>query len=524
MSVGRSWKKFWRDAAIAGVAATASCALAAIGHDYWQQWHNMRALQTLTTNAIRQAEYNIDYAILASFEVVQRAPEPCIPEGQRAIQSIIHAGSNIKDVLTLNAYGKTLCSAFPESGQQWVISPGTPTRNDDFALHRLSGSERDSLGVSWKADDVNSTLIALDLDAQLYAALPADIRDDARNSLIVMGIGEIASFGRAVDPQNSVFVTSSSDRFPVTTTLTLDNACFKEWNGEDRTVVMLLGAVLGLLLAGLLIRELRRPLSPRQQLQQAINNNEIQPFAQATFDLASREVTGCEVLMRWIKPCGEVVSPALFIPLAEATNMIVPMTRHVMRAALVMFEPLMNKKRDFKVAFNVVPMDFVSQSFAEEMLQLTKRAGVATRQVMLEMTERQAMADAESLREAVARVRDLGFKVALDDMGTGHNGLSSVQDVPLDVIKIDKKFVDAVGQEAVADAIIEMLVGLADRLKLKTTAEGIETETQRLALLKAGVTCGQGYLVGKPVHITEFLRVHAGTQPQTSPTRAKEAA
>jgi sensor c-di-GMP phosphodiesterase-like protein len=228
--------------------------------------------------------------------------------------------------------------------------------------------------------------------------------------------------------------------------------------------------------------------------------------------------------MRWVKPCGEVLSPAQFIPLAEATNMIVPMTRHVMRAALETFEPHLNKRRDFKVAFNIVPSDFVSQSFANEMLQLTKLAGVATRQVVLEMTERQAMADAESLREAVARVRDLGFKVALDDMGTGHNGLSSVQDVPLDVIKIDKKFVGAVGQEAVADAIIEMLVGLADRLKLKTTAEGIETETQRLALLKAGVTCGQGYLVGKPVHITEFLRVHAGTQPQTSPTRAKEAA
>lgn len=515
---------FWRDIAIAGVGAAALCGLAAVGHDHWQQWHNMRALQALTANAIKQAEYNIDYAILASFEVAQKAPEPCTPEGQRAIQSIIHGGSNIKDVITLTADGKTLCTAFPESSQQLMVSSGTPTRNENFALHRLSAVDKDGLGVSWKADDASAILVALDLDAQLFAALPADIRDDARNSLIVTGIGEIASFGRAIDPQNSVFVTSSSDRFPVTTTLTLDNICFEKWNGENRRIVMTLGAILGLLLASFLIRELRRPLSPRQQLQQAIRNNEIQPFAQATFDLANCDVTGCEVLMRWIKPGGEVVSPAQFIPLAEATNMIVPMTRHIMRTALEMFEPHLNKRRDFKIAFNIVPSDFVSQSFAEEMLQLTKQAGVATRQVMLEITERQALGDTESLRKAVARARDLGFKVALDDMGTGHNGLSSVQDVPLDVIKIDKKFVDAVGQEPVADAIIEMLVGLADRLKLKTTAEGIETETQRVALLKAGVTCGQGYLVGKPVNLTEFLKVHTGARPENSTIELKKAA
>ena len=302
--VGQSWNVFWRDTVIAGIGAAALCGLAAVGHDHWQQWHNMRALKDLTSNAIKQAEYNIDYAILASFEVAQKAPEPCTPGGQRAIQSIIHGGSNIKDVITLSADGKMLCSAFPESSQQLMVTSGTPTRNENFALHRLSAIERDSLGVSWKADDASAILIALDLDAQLFAALPADIRDDARNSLIVTGIGEIASFGRAVNPQNSVFVTSSSDRFPVTTTLTLDNACFEKWNGENRHMVMSLGAILGLLLAGFLIRELRRPLSPRQQLQQAIRNNEIQPFAQATFDLASCEVTGCEILMRWIKPSG----------------------------------------------------------------------------------------------------------------------------------------------------------------------------------------------------------------------------
>jgi sensor c-di-GMP phosphodiesterase-like protein len=94
----------------------------------------------------------------------------------------------------------------------------------------------------------------------------------------------------------------------------------------------------------------------------------------------------------------------------------------------------------------------------------------------------------------------------------------------LDVIKIDKKFVDAVGKEPVADAIVEMLVGLASRLKLKTMAEGIETETQRAALVKAGVTYGQGYLVGRPINLIEFLRTHTGSTSESPPATNKKAA
>lgn len=226
--------------------------------------------------------------------------------------------------------------------------------------------------------------------------------------------------------------------------------------------------------------------------------------------------------MRWIKPNGDLVSPNQFIPIAEATNMIVPMTRHVIRQSLETLSTYLRTDRDFKVAFNIVPSDFMSPGFAHDMLQITKKAGVATRQVVLELTERQATDNPGALRAAVMETRDHGFKIALDDMGTGQNGLSSVQDVPLDVIKIDKKFVDTVGREDVADAIVALLVGLAKKLHLKTTAEGIETEEQLNLLRKAGITHGQGYLVGKPLPLADFLAVQE--KSMANPLPAKECA
>jgi c-di-GMP phosphodiesterase len=520
----RDMKSVWRDAAIAAACAALASSAAIFGHDVWQQAHNTRALQQLTANAIKQAEYNIDYAILAAFEVAEKAPEPCSAEGQTAKQAIIHRGSNIKNVFILDADGKSVCGAFQDAKGEFNISAGTPTRNETFALHRLAAAGRDMVGVSWKVDSQRAILVAFDLEAQMFATMPAEIRDDARNSLSVAGLGEIAGFGQVDAQLPSVSVMASSARFPVSATLVLDKACYVLWNGENRELLAWLGALIGLLLSGIAIRELRRPMTPQRQLQLAIANDEIRPFAQATFDLSTRHITGCEILMRWVKPDGEIVPPARFVPLAEATNMIVPMTRHIMKTALAAFAPFMNTHREFKVAFNVVPHDFVSPSFAAEMLKITKQAGIATRQVVLEITERQAMDNLESLKASVAMVRDLGFKVALDDMGTGHNGLANVQDVPLDMIKIDKKFVDATGREPVADAIVEMLVGLANRLGLKTTAEGIETETQRAALLKLGVSCGQGYLVGKPVPIPEFLATHGSEAKPLAASKAKRAA
>lgn len=125
--------------------------------------------------------------------------------------------------------------------------------------------------------------------------------------------------------------------------------------------------------------------------------------------------------------------------------------------------------------------------------------------IVIELTERQALVDAQEAAAQCRRAQELGFRVSLDDTGSGHNGLSHVQELPLDIIKIDKKFVDLVCTDRAAITIIEMLVRLAKALGASTVAEGVETIEQYHALRDCGVDEGQGYLVSPALPADRFI-------------------
>ena len=176
-----------------------------------------------------------------------------------------------------------------------------------------------------------------------------------------------------------------------------------------------------------------------------------------------------------------------------------------MRSALEALKPHLKKEPCFKVAFNVTPCDLVSEKFAGELCEIVKHAGIARRQIVLELTERQDFDDLDVAISAIKELREMGFKVSLDDTGTGHNGLSYVQQLGADIIKIDKHFIDRIGVDGAATTIVQMLVRLAEELGMRTVAEGIETEQQMQALLDCQVDEGQGFLISPPLPAKEFL-------------------
>ncbi|MCF6303455.1 MAG: EAL domain-containing protein [Devosiaceae bacterium] len=265
--------------------------------------------------------------------------------------------------------------------------------------------------------------------------------------------------------------------------------------------------VLGLIFGWALLVYLSRPVSFVQQLRRALLNGEFVPFMQPIFDISSGKIVGCEVLMRWVKVNGEVVAPFSFIPAAEQSGLIVPMTRMVMVDALERLAPRLNSDNNFKVAFNIVPVDLVSESFESQVCKIVKDAGVSRGQVVLEITERQEFPDKGKAISTIKKLRNLGFRIALDDTGVGHNGLSNVQQLGADIIKIDKIFIDRVGVDASATTIVQMLVRLAHELNMRTVAEGVETEAQLSALDACNVDEGQGFLVSKPLAFAGFEKL-----------------
>ena len=130
--------------------------------------------------------------------------------------------------------------------------------------------------------------------------------------------------------------------------------------------------------------------------------------------------------------------------------------------------------------------------------------GVSARQIVIEVTEREAFPDLEKAAAVVGELREYGFRVAMDDVGVGHSGLSQIKRLGVNTMKIDKFFVDTIVQDGSAATIVEMLVRLAAKLKMTVIAEGVETVEQRQALLACGVEHGQGYLVSPPLPFAKF--------------------
>jgi EAL domain-containing protein (putative c-di-GMP-specific phosphodiesterase class I) len=172
--------------------------------------------------------------------------------------------------------------------------------------------------------------------------------------------------------------------------------------------------------------------------------------------------------------------------------------------ALKQLQPRLRSDKHFKMSVNIVPRHLVSAGFVEKFRRVVSDARVSARQIVLELTERDALPDLERAASIVKELRDLGFKVAMDDVGVGHSGLSQIKGLGANTIKIDKFFIDTITQDGSAATIVEMLVRLAAKLDMTVLAEGIETTEQIDALLACGVEQGQGYIVSPPLPFEAF--------------------
>jgi len=202
-----------------------------------------------------------------------------------------------------------------------------------------------------------------------------------------------------------------------------------------------------------------------------------------------------------------------FIPLAESSGRIQQLTWQILSAALKDMRPLLRENRDFKLSVNVVPSHLLSVDFIDTLRRVVMGARVSARQIVLEITERDELHDLDHAADVVRQLRDYGFKVAIDDVGVGHSGLSHLKGLGANIIKIDKFFIDTITEDASTAVIVEMLVRLAQDLHMAVIAEGIETEEQKRALLACGVSHGQGYLVAPPLPFDKFRELLARRAP-----------
>ncbi|EBA01551.1 diguanylate cyclase/phosphodiesterase with PAS/PAC sensor(s) [Marinobacter sp. ELB17] len=215
------------------------------------------------------------------------------------------------------------------------------------------------------------------------------------------------------------------------------------------------------------------------------------------------QLLGYEVLLRWRHPKRGIVSPAVFIPIAEQSRLILPIGRWIIEQACEKLAAWQSEPTtsELSLAVNVSIIQFQSNNFVEQVGQILEKTGAPPRLLKLEVTESLLMNDPERITEMMNRLRSMGVRFSLDDFGTGYSSMSYLNQLPLDQIKIDQSFINEVANNLASSAIVESIIGLAKGLNLEVIAEGVETEEQRNWLANHGCQNFQGYLFGRPEEI-----------------------
>ena len=222
---------------------------------------------------------------------------------------------------------------------------------------------------------------------------------------------------------------------------------------------------------------------------------------QPIISLSDNRLLGFEALVRWSHPSLGVVAPLRFIPIAEETGFIVPLGRWVLVEACEQLASW-NKEADeaLTLSVNLSRRQLISPHLADEVQTALSLSGIDPHRLILEITESVLMDDPERAQQALSQLRELGIRIAVDDFGTGYSSLSHLQRFPVDILKIDKSFIDPlVTTDPESSALVTAIIGLAQTLGLEVIAEGIEHESQLHRLVDLGCDKGQGFLMARPL-------------------------
>jgi diguanylate cyclase (GGDEF)-like protein len=241
-------------------------------------------------------------------------------------------------------------------------------------------------------------------------------------------------------------------------------------------------------------------------LRTAFENGEFELYYQPMVNLERGEVRCCEALLRWHHPERGMVSPVEFIPVAEEIGLIVALGEWVIRRAC---EDAAQWPDDICVAVNLSPTQLLSKGLLLAVLGALASSRLPAHRLELEITEAVLMQNSELTVRVLHQLRSLGIRISMDDFGTGYSSLSYLRSFPFDKIKIDRCFIKGLGDSSESDAIVQAVTGLADCLRMTTTAEGVETREQLDRVRKLGCTDVQGFFYSPPVPLRELTKVLA---------------
>lgn len=250
------------------------------------------------------------------------------------------------------------------------------------------------------------------------------------------------------------------------------------------------------------------------ELQQAVVSDQLRLYLQPQMNAAGQQV-GSEALVRWQHPERGLVPPAVFVPLAETTDLIVSLDRWMLRRVCELLAQLGRDGHNYKISVNVSPRHFARNDFVDEVLRILDVTGADPGYLILEITEGMVIGDIEDVVAKMSRLTRLGIHFSMDDFGTGYSSLAYLKRLPIHELKIDKSFIRDSTTDPDDAALVETMLSVAQHLRLQVVAEGVETQDQADFLNARADVIHQGYFFGRPEPVDNWVARLAQVAPMS---------
>ncbi|MCV0427419.1 MAG: EAL domain-containing protein [Roseibium sp.] len=480
--------------------------------------------------SIRRAEEAISTTVSLLQRLDRDNVQTCDAEDRVIYEKQIVEHGMVDAIGLADASGQRMCIIPDRELAGQMILP--PVRSDG-PLVGIGMLERSFLGahaavISWDLKDqtrlfaeVTPAVIAMDPGPEyLRSYRRAELR--LGNNLLWYNVGGYNS--EASTPGDMLSVEVRSELYPLVAKVVAPVSAASHVVQDLKVVATAACAGIAILFVAIGVWLSWRPESEaNDEFVAAVRNGEFIPFYQPVMDIETHRLRGCEVLMRWRRPNGMIVSPGQFMAYAENNGHIFDMTRHMMRVSSEEVGELYGENPDLKLSINLFAGHFLDREVIGDIKSIFEKSEISYQQIVVEVTERHPLADMELARKIIAELQALGVRVALDDVGTGHGGMAYLQKLGVDIIKIDKMFIDSISSDDSSTTIVDSMVELADNLGMGIIAEGVEQEEQIERLLELGVTAAQGYYFAQPMPADEFIAFAEKTEEEAR-ERARMAA
>ncbi len=505
------------------LAAVLGILIAAVPIYWFTSWLEEQGVAEVSVAAnwsISYVDLTIDRVVASLNDLANRGVDSCSPANTEALRQAVFASGLIKELALVGPSGQTLCTDRGTSFAAPDVFASAATSDPGIMLDVVHEAGRDErlLRIRVLAPQRKPAIAAL-LPVNLL--LPQIAPDgSALQGYARLRLGDGTLIGTSGDDAGGVPVKGQisaqarSTRYGPTTTVTmLQHGTIANYDDLRRIGIVFSGMFAVAILIGAIFVPRRQRHDPVAEIETALLADEFIPYYQPIMDVGTGKLLGAEVLVRWRKADGTIVSPGTFIPLVELSGFILDLTRSLMRQVCNDLGTAMGARPHMYVSINIAPRHFADAMVFNDVGAIFEGSPVRLSQIVLEITERLQIENLSATRRVIAGLQGLGCRVALDDVGTGHSGLSYILKLGVDVIKIDRLFVEAIRTERHAQAIVETLVNLARDLRMQIIAEGVERVDQVEYLREHGITTMQGFVFAPPLPAAAFLKLIEAIDP-----------